>query len=333
MHGYAVLDRLKHDASTRHIPVQIVSVIDDMKRVLKLGALGHITKPANREKLIEGIISLKDFVSRESKKLLLVEDDEALQMSINELIGGDDVEIVSVSGGEEALEKLQSEKFDCAIVDLMLPDMEWSELIGKIKQKSGFPELPVIVHTGKDLTRRETAKIKKLAETIIIKDADSIERLVDETALFLHRDVADLNESQKSMMMRVNRVDPRLSEKKVLIVDDDIRNIFALTSALERQQMQVVYAENGRDGIELLKKTPGIEGILMDIMMPGMDGYEAMREIRQIPKFKAIPIIAVTAKAMKGDRQKCLEAGASDYITKPVDTEQLLSLLRIWLDR
>jgi HAMP domain-containing protein/signal transduction histidine kinase/CheY-like chemotaxis protein len=333
MHGYAVLDRLKHDASTRHIPIQIISVIDDLRRVLKLGALGHITKPVSREKLVEGVVALNDFVSRKVRRLLLVEDDATLAGSINELIGGEDVEIVSAGTGAEALEKLQSEKFDCAIVDLMLPDMEWSELIGKIKQKSGFPELPVIVHTGKDLTRRETARIKKLAETIIIKDADSLERLVDETALFLHRDVADLSDTQKNMMKRVNLNDPRLEGKKVLIVDDDIRNIFALTSALERQKMQVVYAENGRDGIEMLKKTPGVEGVLMDIMMPEMDGYEAMNEIRRIPKFKQIPIIAVTAKAMKGDRQKCIEAGASDYITKPVDTEQLLSLLRIWLDK
>ncbi len=333
MHGYAVLDRLKHDPSTRHIPVQIISVIDDLRRVLKLGAFGHATKPVNREKLVESVIGLKDFVSRKVKRLLLVEDDETLQMSIKELIGGSDIEITSVAGGEDALNILATESFDCAIVDLMLPDMEWSELISRIKQNSGLAELPVIVHTGKDLTKRETAKIKKLAETIIIKDADSLERLVDETALFLHRDVADLTETQKNMMKRVNVTDPRLEGKKVLVVDDDIRNIFALTSALERQQMQVVYAENGRDGIEMLKKTPGINGVLMDIMMPEMDGYEAMNEIRQIPKFKSIPIIAVTAKAMKGDRQKCIEAGASDYITKPVDTEQLFSLLRIWLDR
>jgi signal transduction histidine kinase/CheY-like chemotaxis protein len=333
MHGYAVLDRLKHDPSTRHIPVQIVSVIDDLRRVLKLGAMHHITKPANRERLIDGVVSLMDFVERPVKKLLLVEDDETLQNSIIELLGGDDIEIRAVGTGEDALNTLQSERFDCAIVDLMLPDMEWSELIGSIKQKSGFPELPVIVHTGKDLTKKETTRIRKLAETIIVKDADSLERLVDETALFLHRDVANLNESQKNMMKRVNLVDPRLENRQVLVVDDDIRNIFALTSILERQQMKVVYAENGRDGIEMLKKTPGIEGVLMDIMMPEMDGYEAMQEIRSIPKFKSIPIVAVTAKAMKGDRQKCIEAGASDYITKPVDTEQLLSLLRIWLDK
>ena len=256
-----------------------------------------------------------------------------LRNSMTELIGGDDVKIVSVGSGTEALEELSKDNFDCAIVDLMLPDMEWADLISKIKRVSGYPELPVIVHTGKDLTKRETDKIKKLAETVIIKDADSMERLVDETALFLHRDVANLTESQKNMMRHVNLTDPRLEGKKVLVVDDDIRNIFALTSVLERQKMEVIYAENGKDGIELLKKTTGIDGVLMDIMMPGMDGFEAMQAIRQITKFRSVPIIAVTAKAMKGDRQKCIEAGASDYITKPVDTEQLLSLLRIWLDR
>ena len=333
VHGYAVLDRLKHDPSTRHIPVTIISVIDDLRSVLKLGALGHIPKPTNREKLVEGVSNLKSFIERPIKRLLLVEDDETLQNSIVELLAGPDIAVTGVSTGEAALDTLKSERFDCAIVDLMLPDMEWSDLIGSIKQEAGSPELPVIVHTGKDLSKRETAKIKKLAETIIVKDADSLERLVDETALFLHRDVAVLSEAQKNMMKRVNVTDPRLQGKKVLIVDDDIRNIFALTSALERQHMEVVYAENGKDGIEMLSRTPGIDGVLMDIMMPEMDGFQAMTAIRQIPKFKTVPIIAVTAKAMKGDRQKCLAAGASDYITKPVDTEQLLSLLRIWLDR
>ena len=333
VHGYAVLDRLKHDPSTRHIPVTIISVIDDLKSVLKLGGLGHIPKPANRERLVEGVAALRSFIERPVKRLLLVEDDQTLQNSIVELLAGPDISVTGVATGEDALEALAAERFDCAIVDLMLPDMEWSELIGTIKQRAGFPELPVIVHTGKDLSKRETAKIKKLAETLIIKDADSLERLVDETALFLHRDVAVLSETQKNMMKRVNMTDPRLNGKKVLVVDDDIRNIFALTSVLERQSMEVVYAENGKDGIEMLSKTPGIDGVLMDIMMPEMDGYQAMNAIRQIPKFKTVPIIAVTAKAMKGDRQKCLAAGASDYITKPVDTEQLLSLLRIWLDR
>ena len=332
MHGYAVLDRLKHDASTRHIPVQIVSLIDDMRRVLRLGAFGYQTKPTNRAKLVDGLRGLKEFAERPTKNLLLVEDDNILRGSMSEILSGKDVSITAVGTGEEALAAIGSQRFDCAIVDLMLPDIEWSDLIAKLKAESGIPEIPVIVHTGKDLSKRETNRIKKLADTIIIKDADSIERLIDETALFLHRDVADMTDSQKNMMKHVNVTDPRLEGKKVLIVDDDIRNIFALTSALERQQMQVVYAENGRDGIDMLEKTPGIDGVLMDIMMPGMDGFEAMRAIRQIGKFKSVPIIAVTAKAMKGDRQKCIEAGASDYITKPVETEQLMSLLRIWLD-
>ncbi|PYT01276.1 MAG: hypothetical protein DMF63_00005, partial [Acidobacteria bacterium] len=293
---------------------------------------GYQTKPTNREKLVEGMRGLKEFAERPQKNLLLVEDDGTLRSSMAEILAGKDVSISAVGTGEEALAALRSQRFDCAIVDLMLPDVEWSDLIAKLKAESGSPEIPVIVHTGKDLSKRETNRIKKLAETIIIKDADSIERLIDETALFLHRDVADMTDSQKNMMKHINVTDPRLEGKKVLIVDDDIRNIFALTSALERQQMDVVYAENGRDGIDMLQKTPGIDGVLMDIMMPGMDGFEAMRAIRQISKFKSVPIIAVTAKAMKGDRQKCIEAGASDYITKPVETEQLMSLLRIWLD-
>ena len=333
VHGYSVLDRLKHDPSTRHIPVQIVSGIDDLKRGLKLGAFGITAKPADRAALVNGVRALKQFVERPVKRLLLVEDDDTLRNSMVELMSGDDVEIVPVSTGGEALTTLESDQFDCAVVDLMLPDMKWSELIGKIKRSTDLRDLPVIVHTGKDLTNRETAKIKTLAETVIIKDANSIERLVDEAAMFLHRDVADLSDAQKNMVKHVNITDPRLEGKKVLVVDDDIRNIFALTSVLERQRMEVVYAENGKDGIEMLSRTDGIDGVLMDIMMPGMDGFEAMQEIRQIPKFKSVPIIAVTAKAMKGDRQKCLEAGASDYITKPVDTEHLLSLLRIWLDR
>jgi CheY-like chemotaxis protein len=327
-----VLDRLKHDPSTRHIPVQIVSGVDSFKRALKLGAFGITRKPAERKKLAQSIRNLKAFVERPIKRLLIVEDDETLRNSMCELLGGGDVEIVPVGTGQEALSSLESQEFDCAVIDLMLPDMEWSDLIGKIEKSNELRDLPVIVHTGKDLTKRQIDKIKTLAETLIIKDADSLERLVDEAAMYLHRDVADLSETQKNMMKRANITDPRLAGKKVLVVDDDIRNIFALTSVLERQQMEVVYAENGKDGIDLLSRTRGIDGVLMDIMMPEMDGFEAMRAIREIDKFSSVPIIAVTAKAMKGDRQKCLEAGASDYITKPVDTEQLLSLLRIWLD-
>jgi HAMP domain-containing protein/signal transduction histidine kinase/CheY-like chemotaxis protein len=331
MHGYAVLDRLKHDPSTRHIPIQVISTVDDPKRVRRLGAFGHFAKPASRSRLAALLDGLKNFVERKKKRLLIVEDDDVLRSSITELLSGDDIEITSVGTAAESLEAAGKNRYDCAIVDLMLPDMKWSDLIGRFKDGPEPIEFPVIVHTGKDLSKRETARIRELAETIIIKDADSLERLVDETSLFLHRDVADLTEVQKNIIKHVNMIDPRLDGKKVLIVDDDIRNIFALTSVLERQRMHVVYAENGKDGIEMLRKTPAIDGVLMDIMMPEMDGYEAMKAIREIGKFKSVPIIAVTAKAMTGDRQKCLEAGASDYITKPVETEQLMSLLRIWL--
>jgi HAMP domain-containing protein/signal transduction histidine kinase/DNA-binding response OmpR family regulator len=333
MHGYAVLDRLKHDPSTRHIPIHVISAVDDPKRLLRLGAYGHLIKPSGPERLFEAVSSLKSFVGRKRKRLLIVEDDAVLRNSIVELLGGDDVEIEAVGTGAESLKAAKRAQFDCAVVDLMLPDMAWSDLISKFKREQKFGEFPVIVHTGKDLSKRETERIRKMAETIIIKDADSLERLVDETSLYLHRDVADMSQAQKNMIKNVNMIDPRLEDKKILVVDDDIRNIFALTSVLERQKMEVVYAENGKDGIEMLSKTPGIDGVLMDIMMPEMDGFEAMRAIRGISKFKTVPIIAVTAKAMTGDRQKCMEAGASDYITKPVETEQLLSLLRIWLDR
>ncbi|PYS89689.1 MAG: hybrid sensor histidine kinase/response regulator [Acidobacteria bacterium] len=332
MHGYAVLDRLKHDPSTRHIPIQVISNVDDPKRVMRLGAFGHLAKPASRARIAALLDTLKCFVERKKKRLLIVEDDDILRNSITELLSGEDIEITSVGTAADSLEAVGENRYDCAIVDLMLPDMKWSDLIGRFKG-GAESEFPVIVHTGKDLSKRETARIRKLAETIIIKDADSLERLLDETSLFLHRDVADLTEPQKNIIKHVNVIDPRLEGKKVLIVDDDIRNIFALTSVLERQKMQVVYAENGKDGIEMLRKTPGIDGVLMDIMMPEMDGFEAMKAIREIGKFKSVPIIAVTAKAMTGDRQKCLEAGASDYITKPVETEQLMSLLRIWLDQ
>jgi CheY-like chemotaxis protein len=331
MHGYAVLDRLKHDPSTRHIPIQVISSVDDPKRVMRLGAFGHLAKPVTRSRVSSLLDGLKEFTERRKKRLLIVEDDEVLRRSIAELMGGTDIEITSVGTAAESIEAVGKSSYDCAVVDLMLPDMKWSDLIGHFKNGPEKFEFPVIVHTGKDLSKRETAQIRQLAETIIIKDADSLERLLDETSLFLHRDIADLTELQKNIIKNVNMIDPRLEGKKVLIVDDDIRNIFALTSLLERQKMQVVHAENGKDGIEMLKKTPGIDGVLMDIMMPEMDGFEAMSAIRGISKFKSVPIIAVTAKAMTGDRQKCLEAGASDYITKPVETEQLMSLLRIWL--
>jgi CheY-like chemotaxis protein len=231
------------------------------------------------------------------------------------------------------LAALEQTQFDCMVLDLGLSDMTGFELLEKMRSSAAMSQIPVIVYTGKELTKKEETELRRVAETIIIKDVKSLDRLLDETALFLHRVEGNLPEPKRKMLQRLHNTDPALAGKKVLVVDDDIRNIFALTSILEQYQMEVIYAENGKDGIEMLKNTAGIDVVLMDVMMPEMDGYEAMKAIRDMRKFKSLPMIALTAKAMKGDREKCIEAGASDYITKPVDTDQLISLLRVWLYR
>ena len=230
------------------------------------------------------------------------------------------------------LAALRDRPFDCMVLDPALPDMPGVELIGRIK-KAGLRDLPIVVYTGKDLTEDEEREFDRVGEAIVIKDVKSPERLLDETALFLHRVEADLPEAKKRILRQIHETDPAFADRKVLIVDDDVRNIFALTSVLERHRMRVLYAENGKAGIEALRANPGIDAVLMDIMMPEMDGYETMRAIRGMEQFRALPLIALTAKAMKGDREKCIEAGASDYIAKPVNAEQLLSLLRVWLYR
>jgi len=236
-----------------------------------------------------------------------------------------------VATGQEALSMLKGERFDCMVLDLKLPDMTGFDLIEKLQTDVGRSDLPIIVYTGKELTRKEELHLRRVAASIIIKEADSPERLLAETALFLHRVEANLPEPTRRLLEQVQRRDPVLAGRKVLIVDDDVRNIFALTSALEGYKMKVLHAENGQEGIKLLKATRGIEAVLMDIMMPEMDGYEAISAIRQMERFKQLPIIALTAKAMKADRDRCFEVGASDYISKPLDIDQLLSLLRVWL--
>jgi len=333
MDGWMVLDRLKHDPNTRHIPVHILSVEEGRQRGLKLGAIAYLQKPVNRDTLIEAISNIKSFVERKVKNLLVVEDNETQRQSIVELIGNTDVCTTAVGTGAEALATLRAGQFDCIVLDLGLPDMTGFQLIEQIKQEVNLSKLPIIIYTGKELTRTEETELKRMAETIIVKDVRSPERLLDETALFLHRVQANLPQSQRQVLEQLYQSDPVLAGKKVLIVDDDVRNIFALTSMLEHHHMQIMYAENGRDGLERLQNTSGIDVILMDVMMPEMDGYETMRAIRNISQYASLPIIALTAKAMKGDREKCIEAGASDYITKPVDSEQLLSLLRVWLYR
>jgi CheY-like chemotaxis protein len=331
--GWTILDRLKHDASTRHIPVHIISVEENWQRGLRLGAIDFMTKPATKESLSEALTTLHEFVDRPVKRLLVVEDDEVQQKSIAELIGDGDVMTTAVSTGADALAALQRDRFDCMVLDLGLPDMTGFQLITRIKGEIGLRKLPTIVYTGKQLSKREEAELRRMAESVVIKDAQSPERLLDETALFLHRVVERLPEPKRRMLERLHRTDPILAGRRVLVVDDDVRNIFALTTFLERSEMKVIYAERGQDGIARLQDTPDIDVVLMDVMMPEMDGYETIRAIREIPRFRNLPIIAVTAKAMKGDREKCIEAGATDYIAKPVDMDQLLSLLRVWLYR
>jgi HAMP domain-containing protein/signal transduction histidine kinase/DNA-binding response OmpR family regulator len=329
--GFTVLDRLKRDPSTRHIPVHVMSSMRERERALRQGAISYINKPVEREALQEEFTRIQKFLMGGKRSLLVVDDEKMQRDSIVSLIGDSDLRIVAVENGADALEALRTSHFDCMVLDLTLPDISGFDLLDVIGKEPNLRDLPIVIYTAKELSRKEVTKLKRYAKTIVIKDARSPERLLDETALFLHRSHASLPELQRRMLEEIHAADGGLAGRKVLIVDDDLRNIFALSSLLERQQMQVSFAENGRDGIEVLEKDPTIEIVLMDIMMPEMDGYDTMRAIRRIPKFKSLPIITLTAKAMKGDRDKCIAAGASDYITKPVDVAQLLSLMRVWL--
>jgi HAMP domain-containing protein/signal transduction histidine kinase/CheY-like chemotaxis protein len=329
--GWRVLDRLKLDLATRHIPVHIISVEEDAAPTLSQGALGFITKSQNRQSLEQAFQQLKEFIERPVKNLLVVEDDEIQTLSIRELIGNGDVKTTVVGTGKEALEAIQLEKYDCMVLDLGLPDMSGTELLEQIKKSDAFRGLPVIVYTARELIEEEATKLKGLAESILLKDVRSPDRLLDETARALHRNVSKLPERQRRMLEHLHQ--GVLQGRKVLVVDDDIRNIFAMTSVLERFKMTVVSAENGKDAIKLLMEQSDIHIVLMDIMLPMMDGYTTIRAIREISEFRELPIVAVTAKAMKGDREKCIAAGASDYLCKPVEAEQLRSTLRLWLQR
>ncbi|MDX2243695.1 MAG: HAMP domain-containing protein [Leptolyngbyaceae cyanobacterium bins.302] len=331
--GWMVLDRLKHHPETRHIPVHTMSVEEGLQRSLRQGAIAYMQKPINSDSLLNALASIKEFVERPVKTLLIVEDDDVERRSLVDLIGGVDVESTAVGTGAEALEALRSQRFDCLVLDLVLPDMDGFSLIEQVKQDLNLTHLPIVVYTGKDLSLEEERELRRISDTIIVKDVRSPERLLDETALFLHRIQANLPEMQRQMLARSQQQDSVLAGKKILIVDDDVRNIFALTSVLERYQVDVLYAENGREGITLLQNNPDINLVLMDVMMPELDGYETTRTIRQVSQFAQLPIIALTAKAMRGDREKCMEAGASDYVTKPVETDQLLSVLRVWLQQ
>jgi len=333
MLGWTVLSHLKQDPATRHIPVQVVTLDEDRQHGLARGAFAFVTKPTTTDSLELALTRIKDYAAVERKRLLVVEDNPAEQLSISELLGHDDIEIVTVANGAEALDALHTQAVDCVVLDLRLPDMSGFEVLERIRDDETLGDVPVVVFTGKQLTAEEDAQLHILARSVVVKGVESPERLLDETALFLHRVVATLPVEKQRMLERLHNSDDDLVGRKVLVVDDDVRNIFALSSVLERRGMQVLTADTGREAIATLEATPDVAIVLMDIMMPEMDGYETMQVIRQNATFQRLPIIALTAKAMKGDREKCLDAGASDYLAKPVNTEQLLSALRMWLHR
>jgi CheY-like chemotaxis protein/signal transduction histidine kinase len=331
MDGWEVLDRLKHHPDTRHIPVHIITGINGRTEGLKAGAIAYVEKPVTKEALDDSFARISQFIDQQVKRLLVVEDDETQRRSMVDLIAHEDVEITAVGSAEEALRELAQRRYDCMVLDLGLSDVNGFELLERVKADPALRDLPIIIYTGKDLSSQEETQLRRYAETIIIKDVKSPERLLDETALFLHRVESRLPEQKRRMLERLHTSDATFSGKHILIVDDDVRNIFSLTSVLEDHGMRVSFAENGRDAIKVLQEKKDVDLVLMDIMMPEMDGYETTRAVRELPELRSLPIIALTAKAMKGDREKTIAAGASDYITKPVDTDQLLSLMRVWL--
>jgi HAMP domain-containing protein/CheY-like chemotaxis protein len=333
MLGWTVLNHLKQDPATRHIPVQMLTLDEDRNHGLSRGAFGFITKPTTPEGVEAALSRIKEYATPRRKRLLIVEDNPAEQFSIRELLGHDDIDMTAVSSGADALKAVTEDAFDCVVLDLRLPDMSGFEVLEHMRDSESLSDLPVVVFTGKELSPDEDSRLRALARSVVVKGVESPERLLDETALFLHRVVSNLPLEKQRMLERLHRSDDALVGRKVLVVDDDVRNIFALSSVLERRGMTVLTAGTGREAIATLEKTPDVSIVLMDIMMPEMDGYETMQVIRQNQLFRRLPIIALTAKAMKGDREKCLEAGASEYLAKPVNTEQLLSALRMWLHR
>lgn len=329
--GLTVLQRLKELAATRHIPVHIISVEDRVEAAMHMGAVGYAVKPTSREELKEVFARLEAKLTQKLKHILLVEDDDLQRESIARLIGDDDVEITAVALAQDALALLRENIYDCMIIDLKLPDMLGNELLKRMTAEDirSFP--PVIVYTGRNLTREEEAELLKYSRSIIIKGARSPERLLDEVTLFLHKVESQLSHERQRMLKTARSRDKVFEGRKVLLVDDDVRNIFALTSALEHKGAIVEIGRNGREAIERLEQHDDIDLVLMDVMMPEMDGFEATRLIRQQPRWRKLPIIAVTAKAMKDDQQRCLQAGANDYLAKPIDLDRLFSLIRVWL--
>jgi CheY-like chemotaxis protein len=333
MLGWNVLSQLKQDPATRHIPVQIVTLDEDRQHGLARGAFAFMSKPTTVDGLEAALNRLKTFAGNRRKHLLVIEDNPAEQIGLEALLGHNDIEMITVDTGERALEILRSREIDCVVLDLKLPDISGFEVLERIRDDRRLHDIPVVVFTGRQLSPEEDIKLHTMARSVVVKGVESPERLLDETSLFLHRVTADLPAEKQQMLERLHSSDEDLVGRTVLLVDDDARNIFALSSVLERRGMRVLTATTGSEAIAVIDQTDNIAIVLMDIMMPGMDGYETIQVIRANPAHRRLPIVALTAKAMKGDREKCLEAGASDYLAKPVNTEQLLSALRNWLHR
>ncbi len=329
--GWTVMSRLKDNLETRHIPVHFISASDHSLDAMKMGGVGYLTKPVSMEGLQEVFGKIEHVISRPVKNLLLVEDEKIQRELVMKLIGNGDVRVTSVTTGQEAYDQLKSGDFDCMILDLGLPDISGVDLLAKIRNEEALRHIPVIVYTGRVLTTEEKTTLNKYAQTIVIKGARSPERLLDETTLFLHSVEEKLPEEKRKMLRMIHDKEAILQDKKILLVDDDMRNIYALTNILDERGMRTLIGKNGKESLERLNENDDVALVLMDLMMPEMDGYEAMKEIRKQDRFKKLPIIALTAKAMTGDRAKCIEAGASDYLAKPVDADKLLSMLRVWL--
>ena len=333
MQGRMVLSELKGNTSLRHIPVHIVSSHERTLDVIREGAMEFLTKPIAKEQLEDAFTRIENFIEKKMKSLLVIEDDEDLRKAIKVLIGSGEVEYFEAETGKEALKILKEEAIDCVILDLGLPDISGFELIKKLQNIKEGRIPPIIIYTGKELSKEENDELQNFAETIIVKGVKSEERLLDETALFLHRTVSELPDAKKDILEGLYDKEAIFNHKKILVADDDMRNVFALSKVLREYGMEIIKAENGLKAIEALIAHEDIALVLMDIMMPVMDGMEAMKKIRAMEKFQDVPIIAITAKAMKEDRIKCIEAGANDYISKPVEIERLLSLMRVWIKK
>ncbi|HET9991844.1 MAG TPA: response regulator, partial [Kofleriaceae bacterium] len=329
--GLAVLDALKRDPRTRHIPVHVASVDDFTHAALQLGAAGYALKPVEREKLVDAIRNLEAKFTQKLRRVLVVEDDPLLRESTARLLAGDDVEVITAGTSAAALEQLKAKTFDCMVLDLSLPDRSGLELLEEMSRgdEHGFP--PVIVYTGRSLKPDEVHQIEKFSRSIIIKGARSPERLLDEVTLFLHQVEASMPPERQRMLRDARSRETAFEGRRILIAEDDVRNVFALTSVLEPKGAKVEIARNGREAVEAIKKHPDIDLVLMDIMMPEMDGLQAIRALRSDPQYSKLPIIALTAKAMQDDRDRCIAAGANDYIAKPLDVDKLLSLARVWI--